>query len=40
MDKSKALYDAQALGTKARAYQDIAAGRFASEFGGDVEQTR
>lgn len=40
MDKSKALYDTNALQAKAGAYQDIAAGRFQSEFGGDAEQTK
>ena len=37
MDKSKALYDTQALQSKAQAYQDIATWRYRQQFSGEGE---
>lgn len=38
MDKSKALYQTDALQQQAQSYNDIATNRFRSQFGGQTDQ--
>ena len=40
MDKSKSIYDLNSLNIKSQIYQDVATGRFQSQFNGDTEAIR